>query len=136
MLRRLYNMMRKKKEIMPENKSQKKIVFTMNGDGMKPKNVPWGAGLRLPVPIAINPGETKHVNFLVSCNHACLIVPMKRCSEYSLSVAEAGTVVLPGDNITVKLTSYSKSKVPILLESGDMLVSLHPLVWDGEVEGS
>lgn len=104
------------------------VVFHVSGDGMKPREVPWGAGLRLPVPVRIEAGKGARVDYLVSASLPLLLVPMRRLAEYNVEVKGGARIVSAGETVTVEFTNNNRTG-DILLETGDTLVSVHPLRW-------
>jgi hypothetical protein len=105
------------------------VVFHLTGDAMEPKEVPWGAVLRMHLPITIEAGKKRQFNFLVAPSLPCLIVPMRRLQEYAVAIEEEGEITPAGQNVTV--TFVNMGKADVMLESREALVSLHPLFWGG-----
>ena len=90
---------------MPE-----KNVVRFTGGEYRPQHLASGLiGLRAPVDIQIQPGETAQIDMKMSC-----------------SVLLIGTLALvePGMNIVVKITNWSD--LPLRYQAGEVVTRFHP----------
>lgn len=119
-----------RKDRMSKQQEEKRpgVVFHVSGDAMNPREVPWGAGLRFPLPVRIEAGKSVRIDYLVSASLPLLLVPMRRLAEYNVEMKGGARIVPAGENVVVEFVNNNRTG-DITLETGDTLVSVHPLRW-------
>lgn len=113
------------------------VVWQVTRDGMEPKPAPWGFVGRNPVVVAVPPASAddqpsrRTINLCVAANVPLLVFPTRRyAGVVTVNGRGDGAVIPAGTEIVLTVENNSKHS-PLVLESGEGLLAMHPLLFSG-----
>lgn len=101
------------------------VTWNVSGDGMSPREAPWGFVLRNPLIFSLPPGTHRDVPLQVSASTAVIAFPARSVASY----ATVPLMINAAVEIVVRVENKSEH-MPLTVESGEPLVNVFPLVYD------
>lgn len=121
-------LLKREKKKMSDNDNSSRlpgVTWTVSGDGMPPREAPWGFVVRNPLVFTLPPNTHRDVRLHVSVSTAVLAFPTRAVSDY-VSVPQ---MINAGVELVVRVENKS-THMPLVVESGESLVNVFPLVYD------
>lgn len=101
------------------------VVWNISGDGLNPREAPWGFVLRNPLVFTLPPNTHRDVKLQVSASTAMLAFPSRSVAEY----ATVQQFINAGVEVVVRIENKS-TNLPLTVESGEPVVNVFPLIYD------
>lgn len=102
------------------------VVWNISGDGLRPKQAPWGFVAQNPFSRVIPPKAKLQINLHVAANVPLMAFPRGDQADY----VSVPLVIPAGQNVVVTVENKSEHQ-SLLIEDKESLVNLHPLVFRG-----
>ena len=101
------------------------VVWNISGDGLSPREAPWGFVLRNPLVFTLPPNTHRDVKLQVSASTAMLAFPSRSVAEY----ATVQQFINAGVEVVVRVENKS-ANLPLTVESGEPIVNVFPLIYN------